>query len=189
MLVAERATAAGADPKTFRNFAHHFMFSGGELRLGRRGARPGPAARQGGGGRRALDLAGGAHRRGRGRAGHAPGRGAVQGARAAGVQYQAVWRLFWGFFYRAPRAYRTSSLHTRRDLNPNPKTCTRLSGPRKASAYIFCCWLAPRLQKMQNPTGTACAAAPRLLKTLARAGSLRAASGRFLKTLGQNFSS
>ena len=53
------------------------------------------------------------------------------------VQYRAVWRLFWGFFYRAPRAYHTSSLHTHRDLNPNPKTCTRLSGPRKASAYIF----------------------------------------------------
>ena len=47
----------------------------------------------------------------------------------------------------------------------------------------------PRLQKMQNPTGAACAAAPRFLQTLARAGSLRSASGRFLKTLGQNFSS
>ena len=49
--------------------------------------------------------------------------------------------------------------------------------------------MQPRQQKMQNPTGTACAAAPRFLQTLARAGSLRAASGRFLKTLGQNFSS
>ena len=46
-----------------------------------------------------------------------------------------------------------------------------------------------RLQKMQNPTGAACAAAPRFLKTLARAGSLKTASGRFLKTLGQFFSS
>ena len=42
-----------------------------------------------------------------------------------------------------------------------------------------------RLQKMQNPTGAACAAAPRSLQTLARAESLRAASGRFLKSLGQ----
>ena len=49
--------------------------------------------------------------------------------------------------------------------------------------------LLARLQKMHNPTGTACAAAPRSLKTLARAGSLRAASGRSLKTLGQNLSS
>ena len=46
-----------------------------------------------------------------------------------------------------------------------------------------------RQQKMQNPTGTACAAAPRFLQTPARAGSLRAASGRFLKTLAQNLSS
>ena len=51
------------------------------------------------------------------------------------------------------------------------------------------CIVQARLQKMQNPTGNACAAAPRFLKTLARAGSLRAASGRFLKTLGQNLSS
>ena len=50
-------------------------------------------------------------------------------------------------------------------------------------------WLWPRQQKMQNPTGAACAAAPRFLKTPARAGSLRAASGRFLKTLAQKFSS
>ena len=48
---------------------------------------------------------------------------------------------------------------------------------------------APRLQKVHNPTGAACAAAPRFLQTLARAGSLRAASGRSLKTLGQNSSS
>ena len=46
-----------------------------------------------------------------------------------------------------------------------------------------------RLQKMQNPTGAACAAAPRLLQTLARAGSRRAASGRFLTTVGQHFPS
>ena len=46
-----------------------------------------------------------------------------------------------------------------------------------------------RLQKMQNPTVTACAAPPRFLKNLARAGSLRAASDRFLKTLGQKNSS
>ena len=49
--------------------------------------------------------------------------------------------------------------------------------------------LTARLQKMQNPTGAACAAAPRSLQTPARAWSLRAASGRSLKTLGQNFSS
>ena len=48
---------------------------------------------------------------------------------------------------------------------------------------------SPRLQKVYNPTGAACAAAPRSLQTLARAGSRRAASGRSLQTLGQNFSS
>ena len=63
--------------------------------------------------------------------------------------------------------------------------CARGAAPAR-SAPPAC---APRQQKMQNPTGTACAAAPRFLQTLARAGSLRAASGRCLKTLGQNFSS
>ena len=63
--------------------------------------------------------------------------------------------------------------------------CARGAAPAR-SAPPAC---APRQQKMQNPTGTACAAAPRFLQTPARAGSLRAASGRFLKTLGQKFSS
>ena len=57
------------------------------------------------------------------------------------------------------------------------------------SGHLISSSIAARQQKMQNPTGTACAAAPRFLKTRARAGSLRAASGRFLKTLGQKFSS
>ena len=79
---------------------------------------------------------------------------------------------------------------THTPLPPPPRPAARRRAPRKTDTYSL-----PRgeaatgiwQQKMQNPTGTACAAAPRSLQTLARAGSLRAASGRFLKTLAQKF--
>ena len=85
---------------------------------------------------------------------------------------------------------RTRSRHTA-PLSPiSPSRPGRRRGERRHQTPV-CAGTAlaagdARLQKVQNPTVTACAAAPRSLQTLARAGSLRAASGRFLKTLGQH---